>query len=755
MLGRILIIVAGLTLTASAVAETLVVYPFSSRDPFLGALVADRVAVAFEDEAEVFGPAVAPSLVPPLPVGEGFLNPTEFLQGSGVGNRVGSDLLRDALGADAVLTGEVDAEGDMLRARLYLATDQGVQAFVSSSPLDDPGRLAGGVIRAVATRLDLAMPATDIEFDLSGIDGELAQAVGLLAAGLVEDARRIVENIDQPDERASELLEALREVERGGTDADPALLATLAINRQPIDEPLALGYFQALAAVTELPAADLWVAVLQASVNDLAAAEETFATLPTDYPYGLAARATFEAGGGGDASALLQRSVESNDVAALIGVAAAAGASGDLELEKLALASLARVAPYFSYPFERLSFIAFDEGDALAAAEALAVAVELQPESSLYWTNLGWAYYLLGLLDQSESASRTALDFDPAQYVAQYNLGLVLAVTDRLEEAADAYRLALRTDPEVDDAAVADLEQALELYPEQENVHYALAMLYEAEGRRSEAATQYGMFIERSDAGPFVEVARERAEVLSAPPPPIALTNGLVSVKLGTRAVSRGPFHPADPLYPSFELYTPGDELPQSVNVALAVTDSAGTEILTLEREVEVPQGAIGFVVDDIELRLPAHLAAGAYRLDVSVDAGDGRSTAGSVMFEVQGEPQLLRQLLGRNLLMQALDTGVRLYGPDDLPRPELLTSVLLDELHSSADAAEEALPAVEAGRFGGMTGGELFRSSTAEDVTDFLEYLLASGAHDTSFIFAEAYAQWAIEGAPVEADAD
>jgi hypothetical protein len=51
------------------------------------------------------------------------------------------------------------------------------------------------------------------------------------------------------------------------------------------------------------------------------------------------------------------------------------------------------------------------------------------------------------------------------------------------------------------------------------------------------------------------------------------------------------------------------------------------------------------------------------------------------------------------------------------------------------------------------MTGGELFRKSTESDVSDFLEYLLASGARDTSFIFAEAYAQWAIEGAPLAAE--
>lgn len=750
MSGRIAAIVIALVVASAAMAETLVVYPLGSRDPALGALIADHVARAFDDEYEVYGPAVAPSLVPPLPVGEGFLNPTEFLQGRGVANRVGAALLRDALGASAILTGSIEVEADRLRADLYLADSQGVRSFLATAAVDEPGRLASRIVQATGRRLDSPRQESEVRLDLSASDGELAQALALISAGLAADARRVLESIEEPGERARELLQALGALEARESGADPALLAALAVNRLPLDEPLALGYFQELAGDSELPAANLWVAVLEASINDLQAAERHFAELPEEFTYGQAARAAFLRGGGVDGTGeSLRRALESDDVAALVGVAALASSEGDLELEKSALAKLGRVAPYFVYPFERMSFIAFDEGDALTAAEALAVAVELEPESDLYWTNLGWAYYLLGMLERSEAASLRAVALDQSQYVAQYNLGLVRVVSGRLAEADEAYRLALRVDPDVDDAAVEDLEQALELYPDEPAIHYALALLYEAEGRRSEAAGQYRQYLDRGGRESFRQLAERRVEVLSAPPPPIELTDGLVTIGLGTINLPEEPFHPGDPLYPSFEIFTPGEELPRRLEVSLELLSPQGEQVSLIEGMLEMPTGAIGYVVDELEVELPRDLAPGTYRLDVLVEASEGRQAGGSVMFRVEGEPQLIRQLLGRNLMMRALDTAVRLYGPEDISRPGSLPERLLRELQSSADIADEALPPIEAGRFANMTGGELFQSSTASDVRDFLRYLLASGTRDSSFVFVEAYAQWALEGAP------
>src|SRR5690606_31017184 len=140
--------------------------------------------------------------------------------------------------------------------------------------------------------------------------------------------------------------------------------------------------------------------------------------------------------------------------AALLAAAVTFEAAGGDERQEAALIALHRASPFLAYPLESLSYIYFDEENALRAVQVLTVAVELEPESSLYWTNLGWAWYLLGDLVRSEEASIRALSLDGTQSVAAYNLGLARTVTGRLEEALPAYEQALRFDPEVNDEAV-------------------------------------------------------------------------------------------------------------------------------------------------------------------------------------------------------------------------------------------------------------------------------------------------------------
>src|SRR5690606_17947851 len=160
--------------------------------------------------------------------------------------------------------------------------------------------------------------------------------------------------------------------------------------------------------------------------------------------------------------------------AALLGAALTAELEGDRDTQVQALEALTRAAPFLTYPLEALSYIYFDRDDGRSAARVLAVAVELDPESDLYWTNLGWAYYLVGQLGPSEEASLRALELDGTQVVAAYNLGLVRTVTGRLAEAMPAYERAVRFDPEVNDEAIADLENALELFPDEPGVEFAL-----------------------------------------------------------------------------------------------------------------------------------------------------------------------------------------------------------------------------------------------------------------------------------------
>src|SRR5690606_6157781 len=120
-----------------------------------------------------------------------------------------------------------------------------------------------------------------------------------------------------------------------------------------------------------------------------------------------------------------------------------------------------------------------------------------------------------------------------------------------------------------------------------------------------------------------------------------------------------------------------------------------GAPLVASEVEIDVPQGAVGYVVDGLAIGLPNDLAPGDYQIDVFVEGGEGQGAETSLQFEVAGEPQALRQLLGRNLLMTGLRSGQPLYSVADLARADQLVEVLISELRFAADAAEGALPRV------------------------------------------------------------
>ena len=748
-------------LFGQGLAETLVIYPFASQDALAGIAVAERIASNFDDGIEVLGPAVTPGIVPPVVVAAGFINPVVFLGETGFGDPTGAALLRDGSGADLAVTGVLLFEDSDAVLLLYLsgATSDSVTV---RAPIDQLGRLADRASIAVSLHLGGPRPTLGGPVDLSGPYGDHARAVGLVGAGLVDEARAQLEDLVQqgadllPETEA--LLADLRAVADDRSAADPALGAVVAINDAAFDETRAIRYQQAFGEASALPVADLWIGALAASINDRSLAEAAFGRAAAAYPYGAVARAGYREANGIEG---VEQDIAAVDAAfsqgragpaTLLGLSILADGRGDADLAKLALQRLGRVAPFFAYPFERLSFIAFDEDDGLAAAEAMAVAVELVPDSDLYWTNYGWALYLVGLLDQSEAASIRAVELDPAQFIAHYNLGLARVVTGRLELAMDDYSEALRFDAGVDDEAIHDLENALLLYPDEPAIHFALANLYQAEGRRAEAADQYELYLMRSDEErpAFAGVAERRIEALRAPPPPIEIA-GAVELTLGRRGIAAEPFHPGEDIYLRFEIFTPGESLPESVEVTVALYDQAGVELDGGGATVDVPPGAIGYVIDNIALPLPATLAAGSYHVEVVVRADETRETSTETVIAVEGAPELLRQLLGRNIVMQALETGLPLFDERDLARPELLAQLLIDELQATADAADQALPVVESGRFEGMGGGEMFRSSTDRDVEDFVSYLLAQGTGDSDFTFVDAYAQWALDGAPPE----
>ena len=497
---------------ASAQSATrLAVFPFESQETLVGVAVAERVATALqtaqpeqgERSVEVLGPEVALALVPPLAVQNGFLNPLVFLgQSQSASSRTATALLRDALGVDAALTGRIEFIAGQLELTFNLATARGLYSFSAAASEDNPAQLAETVLAVLGQRLEL--PNAQVEAtNLDSPYGDYIEALTLLSGGFVAEAQtaleRAVEAEAKPRYRALlRAVQAAREGDQTNVQSLP-LSAALALSAQPLDEAAALRAFQALTERSELGAYQTWLGLLQADAGDDVGAAQAF-DAAASYPYGRAARALYNAlNEGSDADILtdIEGVAQSESWGGLLGALLAAQQLEDSALETRLATQLSHLAPNLPYSFERLSQLAFDEDRPLDAAQALLVATELEPESDLYWTNLGWAYYLLDRLNVSEEASLKALDLNPDETVAWYNLGLARAVTGRLGEAMDAYAEALSRDPQVDDAAVEDLENALERYPDAAEVHFALATLYEAEDKGNAAITQFERYLDR------------------------------------------------------------------------------------------------------------------------------------------------------------------------------------------------------------------------------------------------------------------
>jgi tetratricopeptide (TPR) repeat protein len=617
-----------------------------------------------------------------------------------------------------------------------------------------------------STEQDTDVGEEDIEEDAEGEDTEEEVAEDVAAEDVADDEDAEVPMDDTSEDAAEDtataeatfparwqrLLDGLEQVARGRSSDDRLLDAALALSFTDLDEQRLLTYFDTLLAADDVPAANVWAGTLRDDVNDRAGANSAFEAA-ANYPYGRAARAVYLVVNDLEgADQAIRTASESDAIGALLAVAYATFEAGDSELEKPVLTRLTRLAPTLPYSFERLSFIAFDEDDPTAATNALVVATRLEPDSDLYWTNLGWSYYLLDRLEESRTASQRAVTLAPGQEIAWFNLGLAYAVEDNLEQAMPAYEAALAEDPDVNDEAIVDLENALEIYPDAAGVHYALATLYEAEGRKDDSIAQFEQYLARvSSSTPFVGRAEQRLEVLRAPAPPINISEG-ASLSLGEDGRTSDSFQPGDRIYPRFELFTPGIELPRSVTLEYTLTDAAGELLLEpLSQEQDIPRDAVAINISGIGVTLPDDLDAGEYSLNVAILASEDRRTEQPFPFNVGDAPSFVRRFVSRNIIMRSLETGAPFYDEGMLTLSnEALVADLVTELRQTAEVAAEALPTVELGRFEGFDGERLFSESTSEDVSDFLRYLLASSStNNADFSFVEAYAQWALDGAP------
>ena len=182
----------------------------------------------------------------------------------------------------------------------------------------------------------------------------------------------------------------------------------------------------------------------------------------------------------------------------------------------------------------------------------------------------------------------------------------------------------------------------------------------------------------------LVERAEERLAALEAPLPPLEVS-GELPLNLGQRGPEAEPFHPGDPLFPSFELSTPGDQLPALVDVTISLLPQDAEEgaepLAVTTAAVETPPGAVGYVVDFMDLELPADLPAGEYSLQVEATSGEELSASAGTEFSVSGDVVPLRQLFARNVIMTGLEIEAPLYGRADMGTVERVVERMVQEL--------------------------------------------------------------------------
>ena len=748
----------------------LVVFPFVSDEPRLGVAVADRLFHAFSDPG--VAPELALGLVPPLLLREGtFISPLNLLGDEQTGSRYAAALLRETLAAETAVTGRVRytaGQAGGLELELFVARPGGARSFLFRAPEAFPDRLVRQAQAALAAFADLTpRPEARFSLDLSSPYGTFIDGLVNLGSGFPDEAypllRRAAAALSaEPrwQRRAAgleALLSARPEMVRSGAARAryPLLAAVVALNTQPFDEAAVTEAF----AASKLPLARLWTALLAAQTGEGA----VFTAAP-DYPFSAAEKLLYRVSRSGVQEAALRTELQAllarqpDSLSVLVSGLFIAQTLQDAALEQRLAERLTDHAPAFAYPYERLSQLAFDRDDPRAAAVALRTATRLEPQSDLYWTNLGWAYYLLGVLGESEAASERALELNQNELVALYNLGLVQVVTGRLGLSLDTYTEAILRDLEGDDrldpAAIADLQDALVRYPAVPGIHYALATLLEADGEFGAAAAQFERYAALGK-GTLATQAATQATVLRAPPPPLEIGPG-ARIGVGPDVLDVAAYGPGDLVYARFELATPGDALPLPLRVTLRLENAAGrvvAEAVQTER-TPLPRNTVALEID-AALPLPPTLSPGSYRLVVTASAR-GRSQSTALPLRVTaGAPPLVRQLLGRGITLRSLGTGLPLYTPEDIgaatgegPRNDAFVQTLQTELTAAADAAAETLPVVSRGRFSGLEGAALFRSSSPQDVRDFLGFLLRDGA-GTDAPLAELYARWALGGAP------
>ncbi|WP_413217498.1 hypothetical protein ACLWNE_03635 [Thermus oshimai] len=384
---------------------------------------------------------------------------------------------------------------------------------------------------------------------------------------------------------------------------------------------------------------------------------------------------------------------------------------------------LAEAFPELPLAWEEVSFAAFQEGQGEEAKEALLKALALRPDYWLYWTNLGWAYYLTGDLPRALLASERAVRLQP-NATAYYNLGLFRAIYGDFLGAKAAYDRALRLDEGEDyPEALKDLEARQE----------PLALFfraYLAERAGLEAKPLYEAFLEAHPRHPAAFAASRALKRLKTSQVRLqVLRLTLIPGDLEAR-----PFRKGEAVFPMVRL----EGLPYLGRGALETLLWQEGKVLAQEAK------PLGFppLTAALEETAPAVTLPEEGRYTLEVRYGEAQ-----VLLPLEVGPEsLARRLYALGLEARDL-SGQALLTPKEALGPEGETLLLERTLKSLKEAAPLATASrfttpLDQGPYKGRSVQELLQNPTPELVRAFYQAVLENpellGGNDVVNAFVE-----------------
>ncbi|GEM83781.1 tetratricopeptide repeat protein [Meiothermus hypogaeus] len=370
------------------------------------------------------------------------------------------------------------------------------------------------------------------------------------------------------------------------------------------------------------------------------------------------------------------------------------------------------LAPEMPLAWEELSFVAFDENNPALAKEALERAAALLPEKNLYWTNLGWAYYLLGDYARSIRASQRSLKLEARareEYaVPAYNLGLVRALYGDFLGAREAYNLALRVDEgEEFKAALKDLQEA-----SAPQLAFWQGYLAERAGLWEQALEHYQSFLQNHPRSPLAAWAHRAIRQMVGAKTSVSLQR----LMLRADDLEARPFTAGEAVFPQVNIE--GVPYLASGTLVTRLLDAQGQVLQSASKAVAVQPLTTGLVLTGAAVRLPAE---GTYTLEVLYGAASTRLSLTAL------KPSLARQLYTAGVELRNLDNAPLLSSAQMLsPQGEALAIQQVQVALQAAAPRARQIPSLSrkltGGPYNGQSIAELLEKADEALVRAFLE---------------------------------